>query len=200
MPNQPLPPFKTATPAELRQRAQARLRGDHIALTPAGDPASHAMKVLYELAASPDTAPNALALLHELQVHQVELELQAEALQAAHDELAAALARQVELYDGDPTPYLTIDPDTRVCHANLAAARRLGLARSALVGLRLDAFVSPPSALQQLLALPRCGSEISTDLLHLAPHDAPACTVGASVSADPAGGRFLITLAELPPA
>lgn len=158
------------------------------------------MKVLYEMAASPETAPNALALLHELQVHQVELELQAEALQAAHDELAVALARQMQLYDGAPTPYLTIDPDTRVCDANLAAARRLGLARIALVGLKLDAFVSPPSALQRLLALPRRGFETSTDLLHLTPHGAPACTVGASVSADPAGDRFLITLAELPPA
>jgi len=66
------------TSAELRTKARAKL--GQTAQPDARDAhATEAMGVLYELAAAPDTAADALALLHELQVHQVELELLAEA-------------------------------------------------------------------------------------------------------------------------
>jgi PAS domain-containing protein len=184
----------------LRKRAHDRLREDNVTLAPPSEQASKAMRVLYELAASPETAPGALALLHELQVHQVELELQADTLQAAHDELVTALERQVQLYDCAPTAYFTIGADTRVCDANLAGAGWLGLERSALMGHRLDAFVSSPAALHRLVGLVEAGAARSTGLLCLTPSDGPSRTVSASLAADPAGQRFLITLADAPPA
>ena len=55
---------------------------------------SEAMGVLFKLASSPSTAGDALALLHELQVHQVELELQHEELRRSRVELENDLVRQ----------------------------------------------------------------------------------------------------------
>lgn len=199
MPN--TPPLKPPPTVDLRQRAHAQLRDSNISLPPPGEQASKAMRVLYELAADPHTAPNALALLHELQVHQVELELQADTLQAAHDELASGLARQVQLYDCAPTAYFTIGADTRVWDANLTGAQCLGLARNALIGRRLDGFVAPATGLQTLIARSaQGGGAIAASLLHMAPLAGHARTVCASLSADPAGERFLVTLTVLPEA
>lgn len=196
----PSPPPTPPPPDDLRQRAHAHLRDDNITQLPPGEQASQALRVLYELASAPETAPSALALLHELQVHQVELELQADTLQAAHDELASALARQMQLYDCAPTAYFTIGRDTRVWDANLTGAQCMGLERNALVGQRLDGFVSPPNGLHGLMARVTQGSPISAGLLRMAPRQGQTRTVCASLTADPAGERFLITLTELPEA
>jgi hypothetical protein len=56
--------------------------------------AGAAVRALYELASAPATAPNALALLHELQAHQVELDLQTEELHRMQAELEISLQRR----------------------------------------------------------------------------------------------------------
>ena len=120
----------------LRERAVARL-------TPATrtdlgqSTASLAMAVLYQLASSPDTAPDALALLHELQVHQVELELQAEELRQAHDDLESALFKQTYRVEHAPVGYLTIAADSTLQDVNIAAARLLGAAVLGRKGLNV---------------------------------------------------------------
>ena len=195
-----LPHLKLSPSVALRQRAHAQLRDGNTSLPPPGEQASEAMRVLYELAAAPETAPSALALLHELQVHQVELALQADTLQAAHDELASALARQMQLYDCAPTAYLTIGPDTRVWDANITAAHSLGLERQALIGHRLDGWVASPHALHSLMGQITQGAPMAAGLLRMGSSPAPTRTVCASISADPSGERFLVTLTELPEA
>jgi PAS domain-containing protein len=65
-------------------------------------------------------------LLHELQVHQVELEMQHEQLTAARAEVAAGRARYADLYDFAPTAYLTLDREGAIRQTNLAGARLLG--------------------------------------------------------------------------
>jgi molybdenum cofactor biosynthesis enzyme len=82
--------------ADLRSRAAARLKGPAAAKGTAAA-AADALGVLHALASSPETAADALAMLHELQVHQVELELQAQELRESRAELEAALRRQLEL-------------------------------------------------------------------------------------------------------
>lgn len=80
-------------------------------------------------------------LEHELQVHQVELEMQNEELRHAQLDLAAARDRYVDLYDFAPVAYLTLDSDDLVVEANLTAAALLGEPREALLKHRFARFV-----------------------------------------------------------
>lgn len=82
-------------------------------------------------------------LLHELEVHQVELELQNAELQAARDRAESLLEKYSDLYDFAPVGYLTLDRAGTIVEANLVGASLLGVARAALVKRRFGAFVSP---------------------------------------------------------
>jgi len=101
--------------AELRRRAEQRLR-EHTGDT--GQARSGA-----------DT----LRLVHELQVHQVELEMQNEELMQARDASEAAREKYGELYDFAPVGYATFDREGVILEANLTLATLLGIERSRLV-------------------------------------------------------------------
>lgn len=132
-------------PIELRLRAGERLTGRQ---DPAGESlsASAALGVLHELASSPDTAADALALLHELQVHQVELELQAEELRNARTELEAELEHRHRLYDDAAAGLFDLDADTVMAEINLAGAQLLDARREAVIGHPLADFLTAESA------------------------------------------------------
>jgi two-component system CheB/CheR fusion protein len=85
---------------------------------------------------------NARRLVHDLEVHQIELEMQNEELQGVRAELETGLARYTDLYDFAPVAYVTLDRDGTILQANLTATRFLGRERSRLVGARLGFFVS----------------------------------------------------------
>jgi signal transduction histidine kinase len=89
----------------------------------------------------PRSAAGTRRLLHELQVHQIELEMQNEELRLARDEMEAGLAKYSELYDFAPVGYFTLNPGAVICECNLAGASLLGVARSALVNRRFTPFV-----------------------------------------------------------
>jgi hypothetical protein len=93
--------------------------------------------VLHALASSPQTATDALTLLHELQVHQVELDLQAQELHESRAELESTLRRQIELYDHQPVGCFTVDSRCILHELNLTGADMLGVARDAAFGLPL---------------------------------------------------------------
>ena len=82
-------------------------------------------------------------LLHELQVHQVELEMQNEELRKTRDEMEAERDKYTDLYDFAPIGYFTLDREGTIADANLAGASLLGVARAALGQRRWGAFVSP---------------------------------------------------------
>lgn len=95
---------------------------------------------------SGDSAPaDMLALLHELQVHQVELEMQNEALRATQSELEVDLARFVELGDLGPVGYIGLTRDGTITRLNLAAAGLLGLRSADPGGRRLGAYLGGAS-------------------------------------------------------
>ncbi len=79
--------------------------------------------------------------LHELRVHQIELEMQNEELRRAQAELDAARARYFDLYELAPVGYCTLSGKGLIVEANLTAASLLGVARSALVRQPLSRFV-----------------------------------------------------------
>ncbi len=81
-------------------------------------------------------------LVHELQVHQVELEIQNEELKLTRDELETALSNYTDLYDFAPVGYFTLGRDTTIRAVNLTGADLLGTERSRLIKRRLDLFVS----------------------------------------------------------
>lgn len=187
------------TSASLRKRAQARfthagsLTGTHVSATTA-------LRVLLDLASSPDTAADALALLHELQVHQVELDLQAEELRGTRNDLETAYARQVQLFDAAPVAYCVVDKQTCLRQVNATGALWLGNKREALYGQRLDLFLSPPSrvALRDLLILAEQGRTPQSCTLVLQMPDTTPRTVCASACPDPAGNDFLLVLNAMP--
>ena len=80
---------------------------------------------------------------HELQVHQIELELQNEELRRTQVELAAAQARYFDLYDLAPVGYVTLSEQGLILEANLTAETLLGVARSRLVKQPISRFLLP---------------------------------------------------------
>ena len=82
-------------------------------------------------------------LIHELRVHQIELEMQNEELRRAQAELGASQARYFDLYDLAPVGYFTISDQGLILEANLIAADLLGVTRGALVKKPLTHFILP---------------------------------------------------------
>ena len=80
-------------------------------------------------------------LLHDLRVHQIELEMQNEELRRAEVDLETSRARYFDLYDLAPVGYLTINEAGLVVEANLTASRLLGVTRGALVNQPMTRFL-----------------------------------------------------------
>jgi len=119
---------KSADAAELRRRAETRLRESK-----KGE------------AARPGTKEETQRLLHELQVHQVELEMQNEELRQAQAEMEAGLERYTDLHNFTPVGCFTLDRDGAISQVNPTGASLLGIERSRLVNRRFGLFVSDES-------------------------------------------------------
>ncbi len=72
-------------------------------------------------------------LIHELQVHQIELEMQNEALKNSMMEIEEARRKYCELFDFAPVGYFTLDKNGLIIEANLAGSSLLGFEREALI-------------------------------------------------------------------
>ena len=88
-------------------------------------------------------ARSAEDLLQDLQLHQTELEMQAEALRAAQVELEEARDHYEELYEFAPIGYLTLTPACQVAAINLTGAVLLGYERSKIVNFRFSRVITP---------------------------------------------------------
>ncbi len=84
-------------------------------------------------------------MLHELQVHQIELELQNEELKQAKADAEAGLEKYTDLYDFAPVGYFSLDEQGLILEVNLTGAALLGLERARLAGRRFQLFVASPS-------------------------------------------------------
>ena len=79
--------------------------------------------------------------LHELQVHQIELEIQNEELRRAHGDLDALRARYFDLYNLAPVSHFTVSKQGLIVEANLTAAILLGVDRRMLIHLPFTRFI-----------------------------------------------------------
>jgi len=84
-------------------------------------------------------------LLHELQVHQIELEMQNEELRQANEIAEEALRKYTLLYDFAPMGYFTLDSDGSICELNFTGAEILGEKRFSLINSNFKLFVSEDS-------------------------------------------------------
>ena len=80
-------------------------------------------------------------VLHDLRVHQIELELQNEELRRAQDELEASRARYFDLYDLAPVGYFTLNENGLIIEANLTGANLLGVGRGTLARQSFSRFI-----------------------------------------------------------
>jgi PAS domain S-box-containing protein len=90
----------------------------------------------------PALVPMADGLIHELHVHQIELEMQNEELRRAQVALETSRAHYLELYDFAPVGYLTLTDEGMVTEMNLTAAKLLGGERNNLIRRRFAQFVA----------------------------------------------------------
>ena len=87
------------------------------------------------------TAGQIQRLVHELQVHQIELELQNEELCNAQVELAHSRDRYSDLYEFAPVGYVTVDVQGKILECNLTAAEMLGVNRRILRRASFSRFI-----------------------------------------------------------
>lgn len=138
---------ENSTFMQLRDQAEARLKTGTAPPTQACSIGADTLHLLYQLSSDPKRAGDALKLLHELQVHQVELDLQSGQMDTTETELAAELAHYRELFHFAPVGYLLLDGDGIIIEGNRAAAKLVGVVSESLSSCRLEAFLTPESAL-----------------------------------------------------
>lgn len=91
---------------------------------------------------APGEGADVQRLIHELQVHQVELEIQNAELRQARNEVERGLQRYTDLYDFAPIAYLSLDYRLSIRQVNLAAAELLQSGRASLIGQPLTPFIA----------------------------------------------------------
>ena len=120
-------PPKSPDHSDLRQRAEKQLKAQPT-------PSIHAPPL--------EDFPK---LVHELQVHQIELQMQNDELQRAKIDLETSLERYSDLYDFAPVGYFTFNEQGAILDANLTGATLLGEERLRLINRRFQIFVTPES-------------------------------------------------------
>ena len=115
-------PLRPRAPKTVRKEAEERLRSATV----------HADDL---------SAMDLKKLVHELRVHQIELEMQNEELRKTQAELEESRSRYADLYDFAPTGYLTINEKGLIIESNLTAAKQLGTERSQLMNKPFTGFI-----------------------------------------------------------
>jgi len=122
-----------STADELRRLAEKRLRSKNGAMP---------------LTRSKETAQR---LVHELEVHQIELEMQNAELRQAREELELSRNKYLELYDFAPIGYFTFDAQGRIKEVNLTGAKIMGVARQGLINKSFAGFIADADVKENFL-------------------------------------------------
>ena len=151
---------------QLRQAAEARINQGTTPPTKGWSISPDALSLLYRLASAPENASEALKLLHELQTHQVELDLQHEQLKANEQEFSHELERYKALFERAPFGYFVVGMDGHIIEANLAGTLLLGIEPAEFAGNSINSFLAPASQpiLSELLKQLRHGNVASCEV------------------------------------
>lgn len=148
------------------------------------DDKPHTLRTQAEERLARHTAPASAAMLtngalHELQVHQIELEMQNEQLQENQVALAESRDRYQDLYDFAPVGYLTLDINGQITEVNLAGASLFGLDRNKLKNQAFVRFLSPQDrdAWQKISSYAMVHAEKQYSLVDLLRKDGSRLTV-----------------------
>lgn len=116
-------------------------------------------------------------LIHELQVHQIELEMQNEELRQANETAETALGKYTMLYDLAPIAYFTLTSEGTICEANFTGADLLGERRISLINKNFKLFVSEYSrpVFNDFFAEILGGNGKASCEVRLCHHDNPLC-------------------------
>jgi PAS domain S-box-containing protein len=184
---------------KLRLRAEAALKEGSAPPTKGWPTGVSTLSLLHELASTPARADDALKLLHELQVHQVELDLQHEELEVAHRELAEESARYKALYELAPAGYFSIGLGGQILEANAAGAELFGLAPDLLRGRRIESLLVPGSraVVNEMLDELRDGAPTSSCEV-LSPSSSGSRRLLIAASTPLGGGSFLMVVVAMP--
>jgi two-component sensor histidine kinase/PAS domain-containing protein len=90
---------------------------------------------------SPLSDKETAELVHDLRVHQIELEMQNEELRKTQTDLTKAKDEYADLYDKAPVGYLTLNEKGIISKANLTLANSLGIERSSLTNMPFANYV-----------------------------------------------------------
>ncbi|BAN34775.1 multi-sensor signal transduction histidine kinase [Sulfuricella denitrificans skB26] len=145
--------------------------GEKMRIDPAAMSKSELVDQLNQLQANAktDLEQSEAQLLHELQVHQIELEMQNLELREAQQRLEEARDRYADLYDFAPIGYLTLEGAGRILEINLTGAAMLGDERANLIGKPFSARLARKDSQLFFLYLNRVfhsvgGSNIVTEV------------------------------------
>ena len=129
----------------LRQDAESRLKAGSAPRTSGSPLDKDALARLYAMASDPQRSSDALRLLQELQVHQVELDLQREELENNERDMSRELALYKALFEQTPGVCLVATLEGRIVEANPAASRLLNIRHAELLGRTLHDFLKQES-------------------------------------------------------
>ncbi|HEX9173575.1 MAG TPA: PAS domain-containing protein [Telluria sp.] len=183
---------------KLRADAESRLKEGTAPSARASSVGTEALALLYRLASDPESASDALKLLHELQVHQVELDLQHEQFDANEYEVAQALARYKEFYDSAPIGYFIVGLDGQVSECNRAGARLLKIEGEEVGGRPLVSFLADQSrpAFKALLKALRGGDAEASCEVHSRAGGGALRPLRIAAGLAPGGATVLMMICE----
>jgi PAS domain S-box-containing protein len=166
--------------AALRQRAEEKCRFDE-------------ETVLETL-----TLADARQVLHELRVHQIELEMQNEQLRHAQIEMEAVRSRYFNLYDLAPVGYLTFSSEGKVLEGNLAAATMLRVPRRTLVKRTITSFICKEDQDIYYLHRKKCFESSDPQVWEMRMVRTDGSMFWANLQATPAqGGEYWIIFSDI---
>lgn len=197
-------PVNQSAQAQLRQNAETSLVKGMAPATQGWTIGAASLTLLHALASNPETAGDALKMLHELQVHQVELDLQHEHLNEEHLAIEQSTLRLAEMYLFAPVAYFMVDGTGHIIEGNLLGAQLVGVARDEVQSCNITRLIDPGSRAGVLALLNQVCSDgqrrsCRVQALNTTKHRSLDLTASASAC----GKHCLVVVmnsAEVPPA